>query len=231
MKISTRVLNLSLKSKLILVHSLYHCEVAENIYPNLNFFISRSKRELALRQSAKVIWLMGLSGSGKSTLAKALENDLFKRGYTCFVLDGDNVRNGLNRDLGFSEQDRNENIRRIAEVAKLFVDAGIIVICSCITPFEHQRQIAKQIIGEIDYYLIYVNTPVEVCERRDVKGLYAKAKRSEMLNFTGVNSPFEEPQELNLVVNTDGKSVEDILREMLDAVLPLIQINSTVREK
>jgi adenylylsulfate kinase len=174
---------------------------------------------------------MGLSGSGKSTLAKALENDLFKRGYTCFVLDGDNVRNGLNRDLGFSEQDRNENIRRIAEVAKLFVDAGIIVICSCITPFEHQRQIAKQIIGEIDYYLIYVNTPVEVCERRDVKGLYAKAKRSEMLNFTGVNSPFEEPQELNLVVNTDGKSVEDILREMLDAVLPLIQINSTVREK
>lgn len=206
---------------------MYHCEVAENIHPIFDRFLSRAERENALRQSAKVIWLMGLSGSGKSTIAKALENELFLRGFKCFVLDGDNVRAGINSNLGFSEEDRNENIRRVAEVAKLFLDAGIIVICSFITPYEKQRQIAKQIIGENDFFLAYLNTPLEVCEMRDVKGLYAKAKRNEIAYFTGVNAPFEEPKEAHFVINTANTTVYEVNSKLLQTVLPILKLNAS----
>ncbi len=195
---------------------------SDNIHP-FNHLLSRASKEHFLNQHAKVFWLTGLSGSGKSTIAKGLEQKLHSKGFFCVVLDGDNVRAGINSNLGFSNEDRIENIRRIAEVAKLFLQNGVIVICCFVSPTEEIRNLARTIIGEEDFKEIFVNTPVEECEKRDVKGLYAKARKGEIKDFTGVNAPFEVPANPDLEVLTKNKSAEESVNEVLTFVISQIQ--------
>lgn len=196
--------------------------MSENIYPQ-DYKINRSDRELLHKHQAKVIWLSGLSGSGKSTLANSLEVELHRKGFRTYVLDGDNLRLGLNLDLKFSDEDRKENLRRIAEVAKLFLDAGIIVIAAFITPFEEDRIKIKEIIGAENFLHVFVDSPLEVCESRDVKGLYAKARAGEIKQFTGIDSPFETPTNIDLVLNTDEETQEESLAKLLNLVLENIE--------
>lgn len=157
------------------------------------FQITRQNRESIKGQHGKVVWFTGLSGSGKSTLANAIENRLYNDGRHTYILDGDNIRQGLNKDLGFSEHDRNENIRRIAEVAKLMMDAGLIVMTAFISPFRQEREMAKTLIGPENFLEIHVATPLDICEKRDPKGLYKKARSGHILDMTGINSPYEPP--------------------------------------
>ncbi|WFU05941.1 adenylyl-sulfate kinase (plasmid) [Rhizobium sp. CB3171] len=171
--------------------------------------ITRASRERLNGHGGKVVWFTGLSGSGKSTIANALEIELHARGKRTYILDGDNVRLGLNKDLGFTDADRVENIRRIAEVAKLMMDAGLIVLTAFISPFRREREMARDLIGLENFLEIYVNTPLDVCERRDPKGLYRKARTGLLPNMTGINSPYEEPTSPDLVVGGEGQSVSD----------------------
>lgn len=172
----------------------------------------------------KVIWLVGLSGSGKSTLASGLESHLHKLGFSTYILDGDNVRSGLNKDLDFSEESRVENIRRISEVARLFIDAGVIVLTAFISPFEKDRNQARALIGGENFIEIFVDCPLEVCESRDVKGLYKKARAGEIKNFTGIDSPFEAPTNSDLTVDTSTKSLEESLYHLINQIEPLIRV-------
>ncbi|MDQ4141143.1 MAG: adenylyl-sulfate kinase [Bacteroidota bacterium] len=194
--------------------------MAENIHPIFDQTLTRVSKEELLRQRSLVIWMVGLSGSGKSTLAKGLEFALHQRGHLTQLLDGDNLRSGINNNLGFSEADRLENIRRSAEVAKLFLNAGLITICSLISPTTEIRNLAKSIIGETDYYEVYINAPFEVCAQRDVKGLYKKALNGEIKNFTGLDAPFEAPANPALEIRTDQQTYEESLQKLLDAILP-----------
>lgn len=173
-----------------------------------------------------VLWLTGLSGSGKSTLAMALEQELFKRGHQAYVLDGDNVRSGLNRDLGFSPEDRSENIRRIGESAALFAQAGFIVITAFISPYRADRDLARTIHPE-GFHELFVDASLEACETRDVKGLYKKARAGEIPEFTGISAPYEAPDNPELIVSTDGKSVEESLDEILSYVSEAFALNKT----
>ena len=181
----------------------------ENIHPIFNQLVNRKEKELFLNQKAKVLWFTGLSGSGKSTIAIGLERKLFNEGYLTQVLDGDNIRTGVCGNLSFSLEDRKENIRRIAEVSKLFCDSGIICINSFVSPTIDIRNVAKNIIGENDFIEIYVNTPLEVCEKRDVKGLYKKARAGEIKGFTGIDSPFEKPISPQIELITENKTIEE----------------------
>ena len=194
----------------------------KHIFPVFNKILKRSDKELLLRQKAKVVWLTGLSGSGKTTIAKGIEKELHKRGIICQVLDGDNIRSGINNNLGFSEEDRLENIRRIAEVSKLFINCGIVTINSFISPSEKIRAIAKEIIGDDDFISIYVNAPISVCEERDVKGLYKKARAGMIKDFTGVDTAFEAPVNPDIEGKTDSKSVKDSVRMITEYILPHI---------
>lgn len=194
----------------------------ENIHPIFDQLLSRKEQELLLNQKSKVFWFTGLSGSGKSTLAKGVEKELYKRGFCVKVLDGDNVRSGICNNLDFSLAGRQENIRRIAEVAKLFTDTGIIVICSFVSPTTAIRNTAKEIIGENDFYEVFIDTPLEVCEQRDVKGLYKKARAGIIKDFTGISSPFEEPINPKLTIKTKNKSIEDSTEEILQMLLTFI---------
>ena len=169
-----------------------------------------------------MIWFTGLSGSGKSTIAIALERELQQRGLLCRILDGDNIRSGINNNLGFSAEDRVENIRRIAEVGKLFVDTGIITLAAFISPNNEIREMAAGIIGKEDFLEIYVSTPLEECERRDVKGLYAKARRGEIKNFTGISAPFEAPTHPALSLDTSKLSLKESVDQLLDLILPKV---------
>ncbi len=171
-----------------------------------------------------LLWFTGLSGSGKSTLASNLEVYFHKKGYNTYILDGDNVRSGLNKDLDFSEDDRKENIRRIAEVSKLFIDAGIIVLTAFISPFREDRQWAKDLVGEKNFFEIYVDCPLEVCERRDVKGLYKKARSGQIKNFTGINSPFEVPTDADINVDTANLELDECLTQLVQKVEPKIRL-------
>jgi len=170
-----------------------------------------------------MIWFTGLSGSGKSTIAIALERELQKRGLLCRILDGDNIRSGINNNLGFSPEDRVENIRRIAEVGKLFVDTGIITIAAFISPNNELREMASRIIGKDDFVEVYVSTPIEECERRDVKGLYAKARRGEIKEFTGISAPFEAPEHPALSLDTSKLSLEESVNRLLELILPKVK--------
>jgi adenylylsulfate kinase len=194
-----------------------------NIYPIFDRMLSRQDKEKLLKQHSVMIWFTGLSGSGKSTIAIALERELHKRGLLCRILDGDNIRSGINNNLGFTEADRIENIRRIAEVSKLFVDTGIITIAAFISPSNDIREMAANIIGKDDFLEVYVSTPIEECERRDVKGLYAKARRGEIKNFTGISAPFEAPAQPALVLDTSALSLEESVNKLLELILPRIQ--------
>ena len=169
-----------------------------------------------------MVWFTGLSGSGKSTVAIALERELQRRGILCRLLDGDNIRTGINNNLGFSEEDRIENIRRIAEVSKLFVDTGIVTLAAFISPMRQMRQMAADIIGRDDFMEIYVSTPVEECERRDVKGLYARARKGEIKNFTGISAPFEAPENPALAIDTSRLSLQQSVEAVLQLILPKI---------
>jgi len=194
-----------------------------NIFPVHHHILGRDSKEKLLKQKSKVIWLTGLSGAGKTTLAKHLEEELFSRGYLTQVLDGDNVRTGINNNLGFSDTDRHENIRRIAEVSKLFVNCGVITINCFISPTEDIREMARSIIGRDDFIEVYVNSPLKVCEERDVKGLYSRARRGEIKDFTGIDSPFEPPQGIDIELRTDLLSVEESVKRLLDLILPRIK--------
>lgn len=188
---------------------------SENIYPIFDRMLTRQDKEQLLGQHGVMLWFTGLSGSGKSTVAIALERELQRRGLLCRILDGDNIRTGINANLGFSADDRRENIRRIAEVSKLFVDTGVITIAAFISPTEELRQMAARIIGTDDFKEIYISTPLEECERRDVKGLYARARRGEVKNFTGISAPFEAPEHPALSLDTSKLSLEESVAELL----------------
>lgn len=176
--------------------------------------VTREYREKQLGQEAKTIWFTGLSGAGKSTIANALEKRLAEQGRHTMILDGDNVRMGLNRNLGFEEADRVENIRRVAEVAKLMNDAGLIVLTSFISPFREDRRRAKEIIGE-NFIEVYVSTSLEVCEKRDVKGLYKAARQGKFADFTGISSPYEVPEQPDVTVDTAADDLEQCVDKIL----------------
>lgn len=171
--------------------------------------VSRLDKQNLFKHKSLVVWLTGLSGAGKTTIAKSLVKKLHNLGINTQLLDGDNTRLGVNKDLGFSESDRNENLRRVAEVAKLFVDAGNVVVAAFITPLNHQRKMVKEIIGTEDYLEVYVDCTIEECEARDVKGLYKKARAGEITDFTGINAPFELPNQSKLTVNSIDLSVDE----------------------
>lgn len=196
----------------------------ENIYPIFERVQSRTDKERQLQQRSVVLWFTGLSGSGKSTLALALEQRLSAEGFLCHILDGDNVRAGINRDLGFSDAERRENIRRIAEVCRMFVDAGIITLASFLSPSEELRTMARGIIGKDDFVEIYLSTPIEECERRDVKGLYRKARCGVITDFTGVDSPFEPPHAPQLIINTEERDVEECVDDVMQYIRPRITL-------
>lgn len=186
----------------------------ENIIPHRHT-ITHSDRTVRNGYEPKLVWFTGLSGSGKSTLASAFEKYLFDKGFQTYILDGDNVRSGLNSDLDFSDNSRRENIRRIAEVSRLFLDAGVVVLTAFISPFREDRQQAKDLVGESNFIEVFVDTPLEICEQRDVKGLYAKARAGKIANFTGIDSPFERPTSPDVHILTAGKSVEESLQELI----------------
>lgn len=193
---------------------------ATNIYPIFDRMMSRDDKEQLLKQRGMMLWFTGLSGSGKSTVAIALERELHSRGLLCRILDGDNIRSGINNNLGFPAEDRVENIRRIAEVGRLFVDTGIITIAAFISPNNQLREMAAEIIGKDDFVEVFVSTPLEECEKRDVKGLYAKARRGEIKNFTGISAPFEAPEHPDITLDTSKLPVEESVKILLDYVLP-----------
>lgn len=192
----------------------------KNVFPVFERILSRTHKEKLLRQNSKVLWVYGLSGSGKTTIAIALEKALHDRGFLTQILDGDNVRSGINSNLGFTKEDRAENLRRIAEVNKLFYNCGLITINCFISPLKENRDAIREIIGQKDFIEIFVDTPIEECERRDVKGLYKKARAGEIKNFTGIDAPFEEPENPDIKVETIDKSPEKIMGELLDVILP-----------
>jgi len=198
--------------------------MTENLHPIADRLLKRSDRESITRQRSKVIWMCGLSGSGKSTLATALEKRLHAEGRLVYVLDGDNIRTGLNRGLGFSDEDRRENIRRIAEVSKLFVDAGVVAINSFITPNASLRAMARDIIGKENLIEVYVQASFETCMKRDVKGLYAKAEQGLVPQFTGKDSEFEEPEDSDLVIDTEAQTIEESLDVLFDFVFPEVSV-------
>lgn len=194
-----------------------------NIHPIFDKILTREDKEKLLNQRSIVIWITGLSGSGKTTIAQVLEMELHKRGYLTKLLDGDNVRTGINNNLSFSEEDRKENIRRIAEVSKLFMKGGVILINCFISPTKEIRDQAREIVGEKDFFEIYVNTPLEVCEERDIKGLYAKARAGLIKNFTGIDSPYEEPENPSIEVKTTECGVDESVKIILEKLLLRIE--------
>lgn len=198
--------------------------MTENIHPIFDRLLQRNDREKRLGQQSKALWMTGLSGSGKSTIAQALERKLHNEGYFAQVIDGDNIRSGLNKNLGFTLEDRQENIRRIAEVAKLYLNSGVITLNSFISPTKEIRNFAREIIGADDFIEIYINAPIEVCETRDVKGLYKKARKGEIKGFTGIDSPYEAPQNPALEIKTDESTVEEASDKIFNYIKPLISL-------
>lgn len=201
-----------------------------NIYPVFNKIQTREDKERFLSQRGLTIWFTGLSGSGKSTVASALEQKLAANGFLCKVLDGDNIRTGLNSNLGFSAEDRTENIRRISEVCKLFDDTGIITIASFVSPTEDLRKIARDIIGEKDFFEVYMSTPLEECERRDVKGLYARARKGEVKNFTGISAPFDVPQNADISIDTTGLTPDEGANRIFERIADRISLELKAAE-
>jgi adenylylsulfate kinase len=196
-----------------------------NIHPVFDRILQRKDKESLLQQKSLVIWMTGLSGSGKTTIAIALEQKLRDKGFLTQVLDGDNVRTGINNNLGFSEEDRTENIRRIAEVSKLFLNCGVITINCFVSPTIAIRTNAKQIIGKDNFIEVLVNTPIEICEQRDVKGLYKKARAGEIKDFTGIDAPFEVPLNPEIDVKTADLTIEESANQILEYILPLITLS------
>ena len=198
--------------------------MAENIHPIFDQMLGRVDKEALLKQHARVLWMTGLSGSGKSTIARLLEKRLYAEGVLTKLLDGDNLRTGLNKNLGFSESDRTENIRRVAETAKLFLDSGVVVICSFVSPTREIRAMAREIIGTNDFLEVLVDASFDECARRDVKGLYKKALNGEIKDFTGLDAPFEKPENPYLVIDTEILDQEQSVNLIFDKVIKTIKI-------
>ena len=192
-------------------------DTSKNLFPHQHFVDADLRRKL-INQKPILIWLSGLSGSGKSTIANDLEKKLYENGFLSYLLDGDNIRVGLNKDLGFSDDDRKENIRRISEVSRLMLDAGLIVITAFISPFEEERDLAKSLVKKENYFLVHVDCSVKKCEERDVKGLYKKARMGEIKNFTGIDSPYEIPESPSLIVDTEKENVDQSVEKIYSAI-------------
>jgi adenylylsulfate kinase len=195
-----------------------------HIFPIFDELLQKADKEQLLNQNSFTVWMTGLSGSGKSTIAKGLERYLHDLGFLTQMLDGDNVRAGINNNLGFSEEERTENVRRIAEVSKLFINCGVITLNCFVSPTIKMRELAKSIIGDENFIEIYVNASLNDCEKRDVKGLYAKARAGEIKNFTGIDAPFEAPIDPSLEINTSDLTIDASIQKVIDYILPKIKI-------
>ena len=198
-------------------------EAKENIFTIFDDILQREDKEKLLNQKSKVIWMTGLSGSGKTTIAKGVERHLHSQGILNQLLDGDNIRVGISNNLTFSSEGRAENIRRISEVSKLFMNCGVVTLNCFVSPTIEIRDIAKEIIGRENFIEVYINASVETCESRDIKGLYKKARRGEIKDFTGISSPFEAPENPELEINTSELSIEESVKKVLDYILPKIK--------
>ena len=198
-------------------------EERENIFTNFDAILQRKDKEKLLGQKGKVIWMTGLSGSGKTTLAIEIEKNLYKNGIISQVLDGDNIRVGISNNLSFTQEDREENVRRISEVSKLFINCGIVTINCFISPTKKIRQTAKHIIGENDFIQIYIKSDVKTCEKRDVKGLYKKARKGQIKNFTGISAPYEEPKDSDIEIDTSQLSINQSVEKIIKFILPEIK--------
>jgi len=198
-------------------------EEKENIFTIFDDILQREEKEELLNQKSKVIWMTGLSGSGKTTVAKGVERYLHSQGVLNQLLDGDNIRVGISNNLSFSSEDRAENIRRIAEVSKLFMNCGVVTLNCFVSPTIEIRNIAKNIIGEENFIEVFINASVETCENRDIKGLYKKARKGEIKDFTGISAPFEAPKNPEIEINTSELSIDESVQKVLDYILPIIK--------
>ncbi len=195
----------------------------ENIIPH-DFKITKEKRSELKEHNSFLIWFTGLSGSGKSTIANAVEQELYNQKIHTYTLDGDNVRKGLNNDLTFTPEDRTENIRRIAETANLFVDAGLVVLAAFVSPYKKDRELIKKTVKDVNFVEIFIDTPIEECEKRDVKGLYAKARKGLIKDFTGVNAPYEAPDNATITIDTTKVSVSESIEIIMKAIKPKLEL-------
>jgi adenylylsulfate kinase len=199
--------------------------MSKNIIPH-DYHISINDRRKSNDHNSFLLWFTGLSGSGKSTLANVVEQKLYQSGIKTFTLDGDNIRKGINKDLTFAPDDRTENIRRIAEVANLMVNAGLVTLAAFVSPNKKDRENIKNIVKDVNFVEIYVNTSVEECERRDVKGLYKKARAGEIKNMTGISAPYEVPENPDIEIKTESESVEDAAQRIVDFITPKLKLNN-----
>ncbi|WP_431157047.1 adenylyl-sulfate kinase [Winogradskyella poriferorum] len=199
--------------------------MSENIIPH-NYQISRKDRRNKNNHNSFLLWFTGLSGSGKSTIANLVENVLFQEGINTYTLDGDNIRKGINNDLSFSPVDRTENIRRIAEVANLMIDAGQVVLAAFVSPYKKDRENIRTIVKDVNFVEIYINTSLEECERRDVKGLYKKARRGEIKNMTGISAPYEAPENPDIEINTEKESIEVSVEKIIHFIKPKLNLKN-----
>lgn len=198
--------------------------MTNNIH-NQSYTVSAIHRAVQKQQRPLLIWITGLSGSGKSTIANNLDIELNRQGFHTFSLDGDNIRKGINNNLGFSPEDRKENLRRVAEISKLMLNAGLVIIGAFIAPYEEDRKMIREIVGADNYFEIFVDTPLEICEERDIKGLYAKARRGEIKDFTGISAPYERPANANMVIKTENTSVEETVHHICKTIHERIKLN------
>ncbi len=196
----------------------------ENIIPH-NYQVSVADRRKLNQHSSFLLWFTGLSGSGKSTIANVVEQELYKKGIKTYTLDGDNIRKGINKDLTFSPEDRTENIRRITEISALMIDAGVVVLAAFVSPYKKDRIKIKNVVKDVNFVEIYINTSVEECERRDVKGLYKKARIGEIKNMTGISSPYEAPDNPDIEIKTEKETIEQSVKRILDYISPKLELN------
>ncbi|WP_299114856.1 adenylyl-sulfate kinase [uncultured Winogradskyella sp.] len=199
--------------------------MSKHIIPH-NYHVSKADRATSNEHNSFLIWFTGLSGSGKSTIANLVERSLFKKGIKTYTLDGDNIRKGINNDLSFSPEDRKENIRRIAEVSNLMIDAGLVVLAAFVSPYKKDRENIRTIVKDVNFVEIYINTSVEECERRDVKGLYKKARAGEIKNMTGISAPYEAPETPDIEIKTENESIEDSVQRIVDYITPKLELKN-----
>lgn len=199
--------------------------MSKHIIPH-SYQIAKKDRLKANKHSSFLLWFTGLSGSGKSTIANVVEQKLYDKGIKTYSLDGDNIRKGINKDLSFSPEDRTENIRRIAEVANLMIDAGLVVLAAFVSPYKKDRENIKSIVKDVNFVEIYINTSLDECERRDVKGLYKKARAGEIKNMTGISAPYEAPEHPDVEINTENESIEEAAQRIVDYITPKLSVNN-----